>query len=148
MGPGFSDAVSPILKPCAARGCRKLTSGRHCAEHARLYSRQRNHRPIQAIYSSPRWRRETRPAVLARDRCCVRCGATTRLHVAHVAPTTKLLAAGADVYDTRLCVTLCSSCHGRTGSEGWPRKNRSMTSHARQPAPAGHVVTGTRPSPS
>ncbi len=138
-----------ILKPCAWPGCRTLTRGRHCLTHTRAYRARRQQRPIERIYDSPRWRNKTRPEVLARDKRCVFCGSTDRLHAAHVAPTSELLAAGVDVYDPAVCVTVCASHNSRAAKlglrEGWGTKNLSARPSARRPAPADRANRPPRP---
>jgi 5-methylcytosine-specific restriction endonuclease McrA len=100
-----------VLKLCARRGCRRaIASGRrYCDPHRRTHRADRQARPIERIYDSTRWRNKTRPAVLERDRhCCVFCGVTSGgIHVAHIAPTQQLVAAGLDPFDPGLCVATC-----------------------------------------
>jgi hypothetical protein len=117
-------ANAEYLKVCAWRGCSRLTTSRHCPTHRRAYRAARQQRPIERVYDSPRWRNETRPAVLERDKRCVVCGSTDRLQAAHLGRTQELLAAGLDVYDPRLAVAVC------------PRHNRAAAASGLSPPSA------------
>jgi len=68
------------------------------------------------IYSSRRWREQTRPAVLARaGGRCERCDQAGQLDVCHLVPTTQLVGSEA-AFDPELCLALCRSCHNRYGA--------------------------------
>jgi hypothetical protein len=79
-------------------------------------SRCSNH-TLEGIYTSARWRNQTRPTVLERDgyrcRICSRGQDETRLDVAHRGSTTTLLLSGVDPYDAAWCLTICATCHGK-----------------------------------
>lgn len=100
--------------------CKRLipANQRRCDEHEQTFNVRRKtaKAPLDAIYTSYRWRKFTRPAVLERDGyACRYCGTSqaqgATLDVAHLEPTWKLLREGADVYDPAICVTACRSCH-------------------------------------
>lgn len=87
------------LKPCLR--CGRLSSGSYCPAHQptgwklRQSPSSRDRAPLSLIRK-----------VKARDRRCVRCGSTDRLHAHHL----QAVAAGGG-HDERNLVTLCDSCH-------------------------------------
>ena len=105
----------PILKPCAAPGCRKLLplGTTRCTIHQREQTDRENARRRTkqrlAGRDTQRWKK-LRQAVLERDgHACTRCGYTAHLTI-HLDP-----AHGGDHRTATVddCTTLCRSCHGR-----------------------------------
>jgi hypothetical protein len=111
-----------ILRICNEPGCGHLIKpgeGR-CPEHKAARARRKRadprHRARMTIYSSRRWREQTRPAVLARaGGRCERCGEAGQLDVCHLVPTTQLVGTEA-AFDVELCLALCRSCHNAYGA--------------------------------
>jgi hypothetical protein len=124
----------PLARLCPGCG-RVVTGGRaRCPDCARADNQRRGARNVEHGTNTQRWRK-LRAHVIARDRCCVRCGSSEDLTV-HLDP----VLAGDHRHATSVdAITLCRGCHGavdarrasrpRFFENGAPATPRQLDSH-------------------
>jgi 5-methylcytosine-specific restriction endonuclease McrA len=109
----------------AARPCRECSSlavrDGLCAIHdARANERERERKTddVAKLYGTARWRKGTRPAVLARDLLCTDCGHRLSTDVDHVERARLIVAKYGvnEFFNPARCAGLCHSCHSKKTS--------------------------------
>lgn len=94
------------LHPCATHGCRELTYGARCPEHAKAHQAiYRTIRPDDSMYQTQLWRGLRREMLDAYPQCA-RCGAPAT-EVDHITP----IRDGGTFDDPRNLQSLCKGCH-------------------------------------
>ena len=119
-------------KPCSHPGCNALVNraDRYCTEHQRQSWRERTaarradatEAPLQALYSSTRWR-AFRRVFLAEHPLCVECRAAGRITAANVVDHITPVREGGAVWDVANLQPLCAPHHdAKSGRETTARQ--------------------------
>lgn len=112
--------------PCNHKGCPVLIesgTGNYCAEHRSLkhsnYNRTREDKETIKMYSTARWKRVRRLALVRDGSLCQMCLAKTADLVDHITE----IKDGGDPYDLSNLQSLCNRCHSiKTKDEASNRK--------------------------
>jgi 5-methylcytosine-specific restriction protein A len=105
-------------KPCASQGCRNLTGGRYCEEHAKQEAKRYNQYdrdPNSNKRYGRSWAR-IRAAFLSANPLCERCKRDGRLTPAEMAHHKVRLTDGG-TNDWNNLQALCQECHSRLHAE-------------------------------
>jgi 5-methylcytosine-specific restriction enzyme A len=108
----WADMTSRAAKACSEISCTTLVhdGGSRCVEHRKRWS-DYPRTESSKVTGTRRWREETRPAVLVRDRYrCQVMGPTCTLISTEVDHIVEVSAGGAP-YDPANCRAICGNCH-------------------------------------
>lgn len=100
--------------PCNHKGCPTLIesgTGNYCEEHRKLkntiYNKTRDDKDIIAIYSTSRWKRIRKLALVRDNGLCQHCQQANAEMVDHIHE----IKDGGDPYDLSNLESLCNRCH-------------------------------------
>lgn len=100
--------------PCSYKGCRELIesgTGNYCQDHKKVknsvYNRTRSDKDVVTIYSTPRWKRIRKMALVRDNALCQHCKERNAEVVDHIVE----IKDGGDPYDLSNLESLCNRCH-------------------------------------
>lgn len=97
------------LKPCKHQNCPKLTEGKYCDEHAKIYASDRVNATGRGYDN--RWRK-ARNTFLKANSLCVKCKELSKLRKATVVDHIKPHRGDKELFwDEANWQSLCKSCH-------------------------------------